>query len=157
VTVEETEKEQADRQLIELLSELRVVLPGAQVLLAFLFTVPFATRFNRVTETQRSAYLACLLCTAVGTMLLMAPSVYHRLRWHQGGKADVVRVGHVLFLVGTAALSLGIAAAVFLVMDYLYGLAAAVATTAAVCAISFATWYLLPLARTRREDVRRPE
>ena len=76
----ETAKERTDRQLIELLTELRVALPGAQLLLAFLLTVPFATRFGRMTEGQRDALFACLLLTALGTVLLMAPSVYHRLR-----------------------------------------------------------------------------
>jgi hypothetical protein len=83
--------------------------------------------------------------------------VYHRLRWHRGGKGDVVRVGDVLFLIGTGVLALGVAGAVFLVMDFIYNLAAAIAATAAVTAVVAATWYVLPLARTSREDVRRLE
>jgi hypothetical protein len=93
---------------MELLGELRVVLPGAQVLLAFLFTVPFATHFNQVSRGGRIVFFVCLVLTSLATILLMAPSVYHRLRWEKGGKGDVIRVGHVMFLVGTAALGLGV-------------------------------------------------
>ena len=80
----EGEKERTDRQLIELLTELRVVLPGAQVLLAFLFTVPFAARFGEISRPQRVGFFTSLLFTATGTVLLVAPSIYHRLRWGSG-------------------------------------------------------------------------
>jgi hypothetical protein len=76
VSETEGEKERTDRQLIELLTELRVVLPGAQVLLAFLFTVPFAARFGGITRPQRVGSFTSLLFTATGTVLLMAPSIY---------------------------------------------------------------------------------
>ena len=97
----ETPKQRTDRQLIELLTELRVALPGAQVLLAFLLTVPFATRFGRVSGSERVALFVALIATVTGTLLLMAPSVYHRLRWRRGGKADVIIVAGRLFLIGT--------------------------------------------------------
>ena len=121
----ETAKERTDRQLMELLTELRVALPGAQVLLAFLLTVPFATRFGRTTEGQRDALFACLLLTALGTVLLMAPSMYHRLRWTRGGKSDVVRIAHRLFLAGSTFLGAGVVTAVFLVNDFVFGTVAA--------------------------------
>ncbi len=92
---------------MELLGELRVVLPGAQVLLAFLFTVPFATHFDQVGRGGRIVFFVCLVLTSLATVLLVAPSIYHRLRWNKGGKGDVIRIGHSLFLVGTAALGLG--------------------------------------------------
>jgi Family of unknown function (DUF6328) len=153
----ETEKERTDRQLLELLNELRVALPGAQVLLGFLLTVPFATRFGRVSHTERIALLVCLLSTVAGTILLMAPSVYHRLRWDQGGKSDVIRVAHRLFLAGTALLGVGIAASVFLVTSVVFGSATAVACTIAAAVMLLATWYVLPLSRGRLAQVRRRE
>ena len=70
----EDRKERVDRELLELLNELRIVLPGAQVLFAFLLTLPFTFRFEQLTRTHRDAYFAAFLCTAVGTVLLMAPS-----------------------------------------------------------------------------------
>jgi hypothetical protein len=153
----ETEKERTDRQLLELLNELRVALPGAQVLLGFLLTVPFATRFGQVGESGRIALFACLLSTTAGIVLLMAPAVYHRLRWKRGGKRDVVRIAHRLFLVGTGLLAVGLVASVFLVGDVLFDTATAGMATAAIALSVLATWYLLPLERGLQEEIRREE
>lgn len=150
----ETEKERTDRQLIELLTELRVALPGAQVLLGFLLTVPFATRFGRMTSGERITLFACLLLTAAGTVLLMAPSVYHRLRWERGGKSDVVRVAHRLFLAGSAFLGAGVVTAVFLVGDFVFGPVAATVSACAIGATVIVTWYALPASRSRTARVR---
>jgi hypothetical protein len=154
---EETDKQRSDRQLEELLTELRVALPGAQVLLGFLLTVPFATRFGQVGHAGRIALFACLLCTVGGTLLLMAPPVYHRVRWNLGGKEDVVRIAHRLFLAGTALLGLGITASVFLVGDVLFGAAAALVATTVVGVTVLTLWYAFPLLRGRRPAVRGAE
>jgi Family of unknown function (DUF6328) len=153
----ETEKERTDRQLAELMAELRVALPGAQVLLGFLLTVPFATRFGRTSRLERLTLFACLLLTVTGTMLLMAPSIYHRLRWGRGGKSDVILVGHRLFLGGTTMLGCAIVTAVFLVGDVLFGLVTASVSTASIGVALAGAWYLLPLARSRRADLRELE
>jgi hypothetical protein len=155
--VPETEKERTDRQLLELLNELRVALPGAQVLLGFLLTVPFATRFGRISRVERGALLACLLSTVAGTILLMAPSVYHRLRWEQGGKSDVVRVGHRFFLAGTTFLGIGIVGGLFLVSSVVFGSATAIACTIAAVILLAVCWYVLPLSHGRDESVRERE
>jgi hypothetical protein len=153
----ESDKERTDRQLIELLAELRVALPGAQVLLGFLLTVPFATRFGKTTGSERVTLFVCLFLTAAGTVLLMAPSVYHRLRWGRGGKSDVVRVAHRLFLVGSACLGCGVVAAVFLVGDFVFGPTAASVAACAVGATVIVTWYALPASRSRSAAVRDSE
>src|SRR5215467_14284774 len=101
----ESAKERTDRQLIELLTELRVALPGAQVLLGFLLTAPLASRFGRVSALDRALLYACTLITLAGVLLLMAPSVYHRIRWQTGGKEDVIQIGHRLFLIGVSCLA----------------------------------------------------
>lgn len=146
----ETEKERTDRQLIELLTELRVALPGAQVLLGFLLTAPFATRFGKTSSFERHVFFACVLVTAVGALLLMGPSVYHRVRWAEGGKSDVVRVGHALFLMGTGCLGLGMMLAVFVVADVLFGVVSAAVSIALIAPTVVLTWYVLPLSRERR-------
>jgi hypothetical protein len=74
------------REVVELLQELRIVLPGVQVLFAFLLTVPFAGRFTDLSALQRNVFFATLLCTAVATALLIAPSAHHRLLWRQGAR-----------------------------------------------------------------------
>ncbi len=153
----ESAKERTDRQLIELLNELRVALPGAQVLLAFLLTAPFQSHFDRTTRLDRAVLFAGVLLTGIGVVLLMAPSVYHRMRWEEGGKEDVVRVGHVLFLAGTAALGLGLLCAVFVVASFLFGLGAAVTAVTVLLVLIAGTWYVLPLARMRDPRIRGTE
>ena len=154
---EESEKARTDRQLMELLGELRVVLPGAQVLLAFLLTVPFATHFDQVSHGGRIVFFICLVLTSLATILLMAPSVYHRLRWEQGGKGDVIRMGHVMFLVGTATLALGILAAMCLVMEVLFGWIAAGVTVGLIGLVIVASWYAVPLTRGLDSRIRESE
>ncbi len=157
--VEEVEGEKArtDRQFAELMTELRVALPGAQVLLGFLLTVPFATRFGQTSRFERIVLFVCLLLTVAGTVLLMAPSVYHRLRWEQGGKSDVIRVGHGLFLAGSSLLAAGIVAAVLLVGDVVFGLVAGIAAASGVALLVLGTWYALPASRSREPHVRELE
>jgi hypothetical protein len=153
----ETENERTDRQLVELLNELRIALPGAQVLPGFLLTVPLATRFGRTDHLQRVALFLCLLLAAAGTMLLMAPPVYHRIRWGHGGKSDVAVVAHRLFLAGSRLLGAGLVAVVFLVGDVLFGMTVGVLSAALVALTMVATWYTLPRSRSRRAAVRAPE
>src|SRR5262249_58408329 len=122
----ESPKERTDRQLIELLTELRVALPGPPVLPGFLLTAPRASRFGRVSSLDRAVLSACTLITLAGVLLLMAPSVYHRIRWQTGGKEDVIEIGHRLFLIGVSCLAVGLLCAVFVIGDLLYGGVAAV-------------------------------
>ena len=150
----ETEKEKTDRQLIELLNELRVALPGAQVLFAFLLTAPFQARFAHTTGLERGIRV---ILTAFAVVFLMAPSVYHRIRWNTGGKEDVVRVGHTFFLAGASSLALGMLCAIFVVAEFLLGLAAATASVLALLALVSVTWYLLPLERGRNPRTRQQE
>ena len=153
----ETDKEKTDRQLGELLNELRVALPGAQVLLAFLLTAPFQAQFVRATHTERTVLFAGVMLTGMGVLLLLAPSVYHRVRWGEGGKTDVVRVGHRFFLAGTAGLTLGLLCATFVVADFLFGGVLAIAAVVSLLGLVALTWYLLPLERGRDPRVRRQE
>jgi len=149
--VTETPKERANRQLIELLNETRVALPGAQVLLAFLLTVPFATRFGRVSHSGRVALFVALMCTVGGTLLLMAPSVHHRVRWQQGAKGDIVKLANRLFLLGTALIAVGIVAAIYLVTSVLFDLALAIVVSCVIGAAVAVVWYVVPF-RGRRDS-----
>ena len=143
-----SEDERRDRELIELLNELRVILPGVQVLFAFLLTVPFTNRFEKITNTQREIFFATFILTAIATALLIAPSSYHRMRWRQHDKERMLRTSNRLALAGLAFLAAAICGAVYLVTDILYDDAAVIAlvtTAAAVCYLWF--WYGLPLLR----------
>lgn len=130
-----------DRELIELLNELRVALPGVQVLFAFLLAVPFSQRFDRVTEFQKDMYFVTLLTTAASTILLIAPSAYHRLRWRQHDKERLLRVSNVLAIAGTLFLAAAMTCAVLLITDVLFDRTWAV-FAAVVIGLGFAVfWY----------------
>src|SRR3954465_13148579 len=101
----EDRKERVSRELIELLNELRVALPGVQILFAFLLTVPFAQGFTRVTDFQRALYFATLLPTAASTICLISPSATHRLRFHQRERAYIVESANRLLIAGLVFLA----------------------------------------------------
>jgi hypothetical protein len=141
------EEHDLDRELIELLNELRVALPGVQVLFAFLLAVPFANGWQRVTDLQRDVFFVAFVATAASSILLIAPSVHHRLRWREGDKERILRTANQLAIAGTGFLALGMTAAVFLIGDILFkGWWAAL--TAALVAGGFAWfWFGVPLLR----------
>ena len=141
------EPEDLDRELIELLNELRVALPGVQVLFAFLLAVPFQSRWDEVTRVQRLSFSVALLATTIGSVLLIAPSAYHRLRWRAHDKEQMLRTANRLAIAGTAFLALGMSAAVLLVTDLVYDLVVASVATALAAGLFAWFWYGLPLWR----------
>jgi amino acid transporter len=148
---DETPKERANRELIELLNELRVVLPGITVLLAFLLAVPFAKGWPRVTPFQRDVFVVAFLSTAVSVALLTAPSSYHRLRFRQGNKERMVRIGNRLAIAGIAAFAVSLEAVVLLVVDFVLSRGAAIAAAAVLFAVVAVLWYGLPLLAVLRD------
>ena len=147
MTPTESKAERLDRELVELLQELRVVLPGVQVLFAFLLTVPFSTRFDRLTDGQQALYLATLTTAAVASALLIAPSAFHRILFRERDKEWMIVVANGLAIAGTAFLATAICCALFLITDFLYGSVLA-ASIAAGAGLLYATmWYIVPLSR----------
>jgi hypothetical protein len=140
-------KEDLDRELIEFLNELRVALPGVQVLFAFLLVVPFSNGWDRVTDLQRDVFFAAFLCTAVASALLIAPSAYHRLRWRKGDKEHMLRTANRLTIAGTLFLAAGMTGTVFLITDVLFETGWAAVTAALVGGVFSWFWYGLPLLR----------
>jgi Family of unknown function (DUF6328) len=148
---EETPKERADRELIELLNELRIVLPGVTVLFGFLLAVPFAKGWPKVTPFERD--LVAFLSTGVSVAFLTAPSSYHRLRFRTGHKEHLVRYGSRLAVAGIAAFAVALEAVVLLVFDYVASRSAAVIATACFTIFVVLLWYGLPLfGKVREED-----
>jgi hypothetical protein len=138
-----------DRELIELLNELRVALPGVQVLFAFLLAVPFANGWTRVTDLQRDVFFVAFIATAAASILLIAPSAHHRLLWREGNKENMLRTANTLAIAGTVFLAIGMTAAVFLIADILFRAWWAALTTALVAGGFAWFWYGLPLLRRR--------
>src|SRR3954466_1505950 len=128
----ETEKERLDRNLNELLGELRVALPGGQVLFAFLLTVPFQQGFAKATSFQTHVYLVTLLLTAFASALLIAPSAYHRIQFRQDDKQHIVFMANKLSIAGFAVLAAAMTSAVLLVTDYLYSDTTSIVATVAI-------------------------
>ena len=143
----ENKKERVDRELIELLNELRVALPGVQVLFAFLLTVPFAQRFEQVSDLQRAVYFVALLGTAVASILFITPTSYHRLSWRDPDKERMLFTANRLAIAGTVFLAVAMAAVVFLIADVMYGGWQASVTAGGVAGLLAWFWYGLPLSR----------
>jgi hypothetical protein len=148
----ETELERYDRNLTELMGELRVALPGVQVLFAFLLVAPFNQRFGTVSLFERWLYFASLLLTLLASILLIAPTVVHRLEFRQGQKAYIVRVANRFTIAGLSALALAMTSAILLVTHYLFGATTAIITTIVVGLAFASIWFVQPL---RRRHVRR--
>jgi cation transport ATPase len=149
---DESPKERRDRELIELLNELRVALPGVQVLFAFLLTVPFSQRFGQMTTLQRDVYFVAFLATALATALLITPTAFHRIRFRQADKEQLLRLGNACAIAGLAALLVAIVAGVFLITDVLFDTAWASVVMALVTGVYVLLWFGIPLSRYLRES-----
>ena len=134
-----------DREVLELLNELRVTLPGVQVLFAFLLILPFQQGFAEITDLERGVYFIAVLATTVATTLLIAPASYHRLRFRERDKERMLRISNRLAIAGMACLAVAVTAAVFLITELVFGDAAAVAVAVAVGLLLVTFWFAIPL------------
>jgi hypothetical protein len=142
---EESKGERLDRELMELLQELRVVLPGVQVLLAFLLTAPFQQRFAQLPGTLRNVFFASIACATVATALLIAPSAHHRLRWREGEKERLLPIANREAIWGTLFLAAAIVLALYVITNVLYATWIALLTAVLTVALFAGLWYALPL------------
>jgi amino acid transporter len=142
----ESRGERLDRELMELLQELRVVLPGVQVLLAFLLTAPFQQRFAQLPGSLRNAFFASIACATMATVLLIAPSAHHRLRWRARDKERLLRMGNQMAIWGTVFLGAAIVLALYVVTNVLFTSDLALWTAGVAILVFAAIWYVLPLA-----------
>jgi hypothetical protein len=146
----ETPDERNDRNLVDLLQELRVATLGVQVLFGFLLGLPFTSRFAVLHSWQRGLYLAVLMLSTVSIALLVAPVAYHRLLFRRHQLAHLIRAANLMAICGLATVSLAVAGAVLLVASYVQpGLPAAVLAAATIVMFG-SLWFALPLARRER-------
>jgi cbb3-type cytochrome oxidase subunit 3 len=145
----ETQAERDDRNLIELLQELRVAGLGVQVLFGFLLSIPFTTRFGTLSHAQHALYVSTLVLAAVSTALLLAPVAYHRLVFRRHRKEQLVKDANILAILGLAAVGLAVSAAVLLVVSFVDHGATVWLTTLFVVCLFAVLWFVLPLARRR--------
>ena len=149
----ETPKERRDRELGELLQELRVAITGVQVLFAFLLTVPFTQRFPSLDQSQRRVYFAAVLAAAVSSLLLIAPAANHRLLFREGVKEAMLKAANKLAIAGFIMLALGIGLSLYLVTTMVYQTGTAILVAVGVGLLTFFAWFVFP--RLLKEDERR--
>jgi uncharacterized protein DUF6328 len=148
---DESQQERIDRELIELLNELRVALPGVQVLFAFLLAVPFSQRFEQVTDLQKDMYMVALLCTVGGSIFLIAPATFHRIRFRDRDKESLLVISNRFAILGMVLLAVAMTASVFVVTDLLFKATITAVITGFVGGLFAVVWFVLPLLREVRD------
>jgi Family of unknown function (DUF6328) len=144
----EEEQERLDRQLGELLNEVRVAMPGVQVLFAFLLAVPFQQRFESVSPFQRDVYFVTLLAAATATAFFIAPTAYHRITFQEGERKRIIQSGSRQVICGLVALAVAMNGAVLLVTDFLFHAPTVIVTM--VCVASLFVWLWFGIGVWRR-------
>jgi Family of unknown function (DUF6328) len=146
----ESEEERADRNLSDLLQELRVALPGVQVLFAFLLTVPFSQRFNDLSDFQEKLYFGVLITVALATVMLVAPTAGHRILFRRQQKEFIVTISNTLALIGLLLLAIAMTGAIGLISDFIFGTTTAVVSTIVMALAYVGFWYVGPLRRRQK-------
>jgi hypothetical protein len=142
----ETADERHNRQLVELLNELRVALPGVQMLFGFLLAVPFSARFGSVSHAERTVFFGTFVAAALASACLIAPASFHRIVWRRGQKQRLLNISSGLAIAGTGFLAVAICGSVALVTSILFGGGVAVLVGAVAAGVLAAVWFALPLA-----------
>ena len=143
----ESRRERINRELLELLNELRVALPGVQVLFAFLLAVPFAQGWKTTSGFQQDLFFATLIATAISAAFLIAPTAYHRIHFRNREKENILFASNKFAITGIMFLGLAMVGAVTLITDFIYSSTAAVVVGAIAFALFFGLWALMPLVR----------
>lgn len=146
-------KKRIDRELMELLQELRVAIPGVQILFAFLLTVPFSQGWQKVTTTQRNVYFVAFICATIATLCLIAPTTMHRIEFRQRDKEGIIKISNKLAILGLGFLASAIVAVVFVLTDFIFGSPGSWILAATAAVLFAALWYVLPLIRRSNTPV----
>ena len=149
---EESRRERVNRELIELLNELRVALPGVQVLFAFLLAVPFANGWSKVTQMQKNLFFATLVATSISTACFIVPTAYHRLNFRNREKEQILVISNKFAIAGILFLALSMIGVLMLITDVIYSETAALATGALAFLMFGGLWFGLPLIRRAADD-----
>jgi hypothetical protein len=149
---DESRRERVNRELIELLNELRVALPGVQVLFAFLLAVPFANGWSKVTKFQKDVFFATLIATSVSTACFIVPTAYHRLNFRKREKEQVLVTSNKFAIAGIMFLAVSMIGVIVLITDVIYSDVAAAATGLLALLLFGGLWLALPLLRRAGGD-----
>jgi len=143
----ESPQQRINRELIELLNEIRIALPGVQVLFAFLLVVPFGPGWRHTTALQRHTYVFSIVTAALATVIMITPSSYHRLLWRQPQKEHMLITSNALLIAGMAFLAMAISGSLFFVVSFALGTWEAALATGGILVVILLLWYGMPLAR----------
>lgn len=146
----ESKSTELEREHAELFHELRSMIPGAEVLFAFLLTIAFTNRFSEITPLQRNVYYATFLCSGLALVLLVAPAVFHRVQFRQHDKEAMMRIANKEALAATLMIVLSIAGTVFLITDVLFSARWAALAAGAIGGLAAVLWWGVPLSRRVR-------
>jgi hypothetical protein len=144
---DESRRERVNRELIELLNELRVALPGVQVLFAFLLAVPFSNGWSRITGLQKQVFFATLVATSISTACFIVPTAYHRLNFRNREKEQILVTSNKFAIAGLMFLAVSMIGVVVLITDVIYSDAAALVAGLLALVLFGGLWAVLPLAR----------
>lgn len=148
---DETRTERLDRELHEMIEELRALIPGAEVLFGFLLAIRFTGQFKELGSTLEAVYYGTLMSTAIALVLMLAPSCFHRIRFRDGDKEMLLRKGNREAIAGTGFLAVGITGAIFIITDLLFGRPAAIVVAAAFFAFAAWRWWIVAIAREMQD------
>jgi len=146
------DQETLDRELDELTSELRMVIPGVTVLLAFLLGLPFTSVFSELSRLQSDVYFAAFLSTAVSVVFLLGEGAYHQVRGKPYSKGRLLKTAIRQMVTAVILLSISLSSVVFLVTDLLFGTITSVLVTCGIAILIVGMWFVLPLSRRIRND-----
>jgi hypothetical protein len=144
---DESQAERNSRRLLELLQEVRVATAGVQILFGFLLAVPFQQGFEKISSFQKHIYLVVLICTALSSALLIAPTALHRLLFRQGHKPQIIELANRMVIVGLVLLAISMVGVVLLLTHEIFGPAAALVVTIPIAVVFTVTWFVIPLIR----------
>jgi hypothetical protein len=150
----ESPEQRRNRELIELLNELRVALPGVQVLFAFLLAIPFANGFPKLSQLDRDIYFVALVTTMLATALLITPSAYHRFTFRQHDKEQLLETSNRLTIAGLGLLAIAMTCSIFVIADFLFRWPMTITVTALTAVVFGLFWYALPLGRRAQLEQR---
>jgi Family of unknown function (DUF6328) len=148
---DETPEQRLQREHEQLFHELRAIIPGVEVLFAFMLTVAFTERFQQLTDVQRWVYYLTFLCAGVGLLLLLAPASYHRVQFRRGDKEAMMRIANIEALTALIVISLAVAGTVFLITDLMFSTVAAAVVATSMWLMICVLWWVVPLTRRLRE------
>jgi len=135
----------------EMLTEARVVLPGAQALLGFQLTVVLTRTFEQLPAASKLVHAAALMLVALAVILLMAPAAFHRIAFRGEDSEDFHRIGSRFVVAATLPLAMGIAGDLYVAVGKIaeknvFGIAAALAAMIVLAAL----WYVQPYLLRRK-------